>query len=292
MEQKTVIVAGATGYLGQKIVKALLAQGARVKAMVRVTSDRTALSALGVTDFVVGDMMDRGSLKTALAQSPRADALIASAAGYTRHTQGDSEATDTEGYKNLVDASKEAGIPRFVLISILESDKAVNVPHFHNKYLAEEQLKKAKQPFIALRAGAFLDQARDMVLSQVKEGIYPGLFADVSLGMVYTPDLARYAALAATTLPDTALGRSVDIGWATPASGALLAKAFTQALGKQVVAKQFVPPMMNPDMAAMMEWVRTGAYVSRNPQVQKELFGDLPTVEEAVRRYCRDRGLV
>ena len=155
--------------------------------MVRVTSDRTNLTALGVTDFVVGDMMDRGSLKAALAQSPRSDALIASAAGYTRHFQGDSEATDTEGYKNLVDACKEAGLPRFVLISILESDKAVNVPHFHHKYLVEEHLKKVKQPFIALRAGAFLDQARDMVLPQVKEGIYPELFHGVSLGMVYTP---------------------------------------------------------------------------------------------------------
>jgi hypothetical protein len=29
----------------------------------------------------------------------------------------------------------------------------------------------------------------------------------------------------------------------------------------------------------------------KHPQRQKELFGDLPTVEEAVMRYCRDRGL-
>ena len=200
MEQKIVTVAGATGYLGLKIVKALLAQGARVKALVRVTSDRTNLRALGVTDFVVGDMMDRGSLKSALAQSPKADALVASAAGYTGHSKGDSAVTDTEGYKNLVDACKGAGLPRFVLISILECDKAVTVPHFYHKYLVEEHLKKERQPFIALRAGAFLDQARDMVLPQVKEGIYPELFHGVSLGMVYTPDLARYAALAAISL--------------------------------------------------------------------------------------------
>jgi uncharacterized protein YbjT (DUF2867 family) len=291
MEQKIVTVAGATGYLGLKIVKALLAQGARVKALVRVTSDRTNLRALGVTDFVVGDMMDRGSLKSALAQSPKADALVASAAGYTGHSKGDSAVTDTEGYKNLVDACKGAGLPRFVLISILECDKAVTVPHFYHKYLVEEHLKKERQPFIALRAGAFLDQARDMVLPQVKEGIYPELFHGVSLGMVYTPDLARYAALAAISLTDTALGRSIDIGWETPASGSRLAQAFSQVLGKPIESKPIFPPMTNNDMSAMMEWVGTGAYVSRNPQTQKELFGELPTVEEAIRRYCRDRGL-
>jgi len=291
MEKKIVTVAGATGYLGLKMVKALLDQGARVKAMVRVTSDRSKLEALGVTDFVVGDMMDRGSLEAALAQSPKADALIASAAGYTGHSKGDSAETDTEGYKNLVDASRESGLPRFVLISILESDKAITVPHFHHKYLVEEYLRKEKQPFIALRAGAFLDQSRDVVLPQVKEGIYPELFHGIALGMVYTPDLARYAAFAAISLPDAALGRSVDIGWETPASGSRLAQAFSQVLGKPVEAKPVFPPMATKDMSAMMEWVGTGAYVSRNPQVQKELFGDLPTVEEAVRRYCRDRGL-
>jgi uncharacterized protein YbjT (DUF2867 family) len=306
MEEKIVAVAGATGYLGLKIVQALLTQGTRVKALVRAASDRTRLEALGVSDFAVGDMMDRASLKAALSLEPHADALVASAAGYTRHSKGDSPDTDTEGYRNLVDASKDAGLRRFVLISILECDKAVDVPHFYRKYLVEEYLKERKLPFIALRAGAFLDQARDMALPRLKEGIYPELFRGIALGMVYTPDLARYAALAATSLPDSALGRSVDIGWESPATGADLAQAFSRVLGKPVDAKPAIPPfaakvamplmgLFNEglrDMSAMMKWVGTGAYVSRDPQIQKELFGDLPTAEEAVRSYCLDRGLV
>ena len=305
MEKKVVIVAGASGSLGIRIAKALLDQGARVNAMVRATSDRTRLEAVGVTDFVVGDMMDRGTLSAAFSQRPRADALIASAAGYTRHSRGDSARTDTEGYKNLVDAGRESGLPRFVLISILESDKAVSVPHFHHKYLVEEYLKEQAQPFIALRAGAFLDQSPDMVLSKIKKGIYPEFFHEIALGMVYTPDLARYAATAAISLPEAALGRSVDIGWETPATGSRLAQAFSEVLGKPIEAKPafpvFVTKVVLPfmglfnkgfgDMSAMVKWIETGAYVSRNPQVQKELFGDLPSVEEAVRRYCRDRGL-
>ena len=33
-------------------------------------------------------------------------------------------------------------------------------------------------------------------------------------------------------------------------------------------------------------------YVSKNTQRQKELFGDLPTIEEAVARYFKDRNSI
>ncbi len=63
MDSKKVVVAGATGALGTKISAALLAQGAEVTAMVRASSNRSKLEELGVKNFVVGDMMDRDSIK-------------------------------------------------------------------------------------------------------------------------------------------------------------------------------------------------------------------------------------
>ena len=46
------------------------------------------------------------------------------------------------------------------------------------------------------------------------------------------------------------------------------------------------------DIVEMVKWLNTGAYVNGNTQKQKELFGDLPTVEEAVKRYCKDKELI
>ena len=97
----------------------------------------------------------------------------------------------------------------------------------------------------------------------------------------------------------------MDIGWESPAGGASLAEAFSRVLGKPVEARPAFPPLFAKvvmpimgifdeglrDMSAMMKWVGTGVYISHNPRIQKELFGELPTIEEAVRRYCRDRGL-
>jgi uncharacterized protein YbjT (DUF2867 family) len=306
MNQKLVIVVGATGALGLKIVKALMEKDVHVRALVRATSNRTALYNLGVTDFVIGDMMDPGSLANAFSSGSKSDAIIASAAGYTRHTKGDNPKIDTEGYRNLVDAVKAVGIPRFVLVSILECDKAKQVSHFYHKYLVEEYLREKGQPFIALRAGAFLDQARDFVLPRVQKGVFPVFVPNAAYGMIYTPDLARYVALAATSLPEREINTSVDVGWDEPATGTNVALAFSKVLGKTIVARpafpSFIVNVILPlaglfvggvkDMHTMVKWMGSGAYTSKNTQRQKELFGDLPTIEEAVRRYCKDRKLI
>jgi uncharacterized protein YbjT (DUF2867 family) len=306
MSQKVVTVVGGAGYLGLKIVNALIDRDVHVRALARTTSNRSELGRLGVTDFVPGDMMDPGSLAKALSADPRSDAIIASAAGYTRHTRGDNPKTDTQGYRNLVDATKAAGIPRFVLISILECDKAPSVPHFYHKHLVEKYLQEKAQPFIALRAGAFLDQAGDFVKARIQKGVFPVFVPGVSYGMIYTPDLAQYAALAATNIPEDQLNITVDVGWDQPATGTLVAGAFSKVLGKTIVAKpafpSFITNVMLPcvgvfvhgvkDMHEMMKWMKTGVYTSKNTQRQKELFGDLPTIEEAVKRYFKDRGLV
>ena len=308
MAVRIVTVVGASGTLGSEIVRALLKKGARVRAMVRATSDRTKLESLGVTEFVVADLMDVTSLQRALTAEPRAEAVVASAAGFTAHsarTKGDHSRTDTEGYRNLVDAAKNAGVPRVILISILACDKAPDVPHFSQKLVTEKYLAEKRQPYLALRAGAFLDRAHDVVAQRVRKGVFPDIVPGVALDMIYSPDLARYAADAALDLPASALNQSVDVRCNVPATGPMVAAAFSRVLGRQVVAKPVIPPVfvaMLPLMAwfvprlrdqiKVLAWIRKGGYVSHESQKQKDLFGDLPTIEDSVARYCRDKDLI
>jgi uncharacterized protein YbjT (DUF2867 family) len=299
---------GASGTLGYEIVRALLAKGARVRAMVRATSNRTKLKSLGVTEFLVADLMDVTSLQRALTLEPRAEAVIASAAGFTAHsrrTKGNDLRTDIEGYRNLVDVAKDAGVPRVILISILECDKAPDLPHFSQKLVTEKYLAEKRQPYLALRAGAFLDRAQDVVADKVREGVFPDIVPGVALDMIYSPDLARYAAEAALELPSSTLNQSVDIRCEVPATGPMVAAAFTRVLGRPIVAKPVFPPIfvaMLPmvawfvprlrDQVAVLAWIRKGGYVSREGEKQKELFGEVPTIEDSVARYCRDKGLL
>jgi hypothetical protein len=261
--------------------------------MVRATSDRTKLEAIGVTEFVVADLRDASSLQRAMTAEPRAEAVIASAAGFSAHsarTKGDNSRADTEGYRDLVDAVKSAGVPRFILISILECDK----------YLTEQ-----RQPYLALRGGAFLDRAQDVVAPKVRKGVFPDIVPGVALDMIYSPDLARYAAEAALDLPASALNQSVDVCCDVPATGPMVAAAFTRALGRPVVAKPVFPSIVVamlplvawfvPSLRAqakVLAWIRRGGYISHAKQKQKDLFGELPTIEDSVARYCRDKGLI
>lgn len=309
MEARIVTVVGASGSLGTEIVRALLEKGARVRAMVRATSDRSRLEALGVTDFVVADLMDPAALRRAMAAEPRAVAVIASAAGFSAHsarTGGDNSRTDTEGYRHLVDAARSAEVPRVVLISILECDKAPGVPHFSQKYATERYLAEQGQPYLALRAAAFLDRARDVVAAKVRKGVFPDIVPGVALDMIYSPDLARYAAVAALELPDADLDQSVDVCCAVPATGPMVAAAFTRALGRPVVARpafpallvallpllaRFLPPLLR-EQVPVLAWLRKGGYVSQGREKQRDLFGEPPTIEDSVARYCRDKGLL
>lgn len=308
MEARIVAVVGASGSLGTEIVKALVQRGVRVRALVRATSSRAKLEALGVTDFQTADLMDPASLQRALSAEPRVAAVIASAAGFTAHsrrTRGDNSKTDTEGYRNLVDATKNAGVPRFVLISILECDKAVGVPHFYQKYVTEQYLAEKRQPYLSLRAGAFLDRSHDIVPTKVREGTFPDILPGVAMGMIYTPDLAEFAAQAALDVPASSLSQSVDICCDVPVTGEMVAAAFTRVLGRPVIAKAVFPRIVFTllplvawlapslrDNLAVLRWLRKGGYVSRNTQKQKDLFGRMPTIGESVAQYCRDKQLL
>jgi hypothetical protein len=85
----------------------------------------------------------------------------------------------------------------------------------------------------------------------------------------------------------------------------MVAAAFTRALGRPVVAKPVFPSIVVamlpliawfvPSLRAqakVLAWIRRGGYISHAKQKQKDLFGELPTIEDSVARYCRDKGLI
>ena len=130
----------------------------RVRALVRPGSDATRVEQAGA-EIARGDMMDLPSLQQAM---DGADAVISTAAGYTRHSKGDTDEIDTIGNHNLAAAASNAGVRRFVLTSILTCDQTPHVPHFWHKKVAEDRLEQHGVPFVSLRPGAFLDMITRM----------------------------------------------------------------------------------------------------------------------------------
>jgi uncharacterized protein YbjT (DUF2867 family) len=202
-----VVVVGGTGMLGGQVVTALLSRGKRVRALVRPVSDAARLERAGV-EIARGDMMDPASLLRAM---DGADAVVTTAAGYTRHSKGDTAEIDRTGNSNLADAASRAGVRRFVLTSILTCDQTPQVPHFWHKKLAEDRLEVLGVPFVSLRPGAFLDQITRMGDPFAKRRLMSFGSPTMPLTYVLTSDVAGYLA-DAVDAPGVD-GQRIDIGW-------------------------------------------------------------------------------
>jgi len=110
-----VLVTGGTGLLGSHIVECLVAQGYQVRALARKTSDIGHLRSTGV-EIIFGDIEDRNSLPPAL----KGVSIVFHAAARVTPGWGSwqqFEATIVKGTENLLRASANAGVSRFLQVS-------------------------------------------------------------------------------------------------------------------------------------------------------------------------------
>ena len=148
-------VTGGTGFLGINLIDALLAQGWRVTALHRPTSDLAQLSRRKVT-LVPGDISVASTLASAIPQKPDAVFHVAASLNQWSHHNELQHITNVEGTANVVRAALEAGAKRFIHTSsisvyglqpgrITESAEKLGriswINYQRTKYLAEEQVR-------------------------------------------------------------------------------------------------------------------------------------------------------
>ena len=299
LNERPVLLVGATGDLGGRTLTALRARGKTVRALVRPGSDVSQLPTQGV-EVVRGDMLDPASLVPAMTG---VSAVISSAIGYSHRRRGDSLKTDFDGNHNLVDAAKQTGVPRFVFLSILACDQAPNVPHFWAKKVTEDYLQQQGVPFVAIRPGAFLGAPRGRFREWMLAGLQKGQVMTMTKGEVrityISPDeVARALALAVDD--PRALGQRIDLGSDRPLSGPEMAELYGRLLNRAMKTRVFGGGVLRfvalfnrrmRDMVSMTEFFQTGRYVA-DTRRQAELFGPVPKVEDAARQMLADLGLL
>lgn len=104
------LVTGATGKVGSRLVNRLARRGDHVRALVR---DPARLDAKQV-EPVVGDLLDPGSLAAAVRG---VDAVVHCAAFFRGATDAQAHATNDQGTRHLAAAARVAGVKRFVFTS-------------------------------------------------------------------------------------------------------------------------------------------------------------------------------
>lgn len=105
-----ILVTGATGKVGSRLVKRLVRRGDQVRALVR---DPSKLDAAGV-EAVRGDLLDPPSLAAAVRG---VDAVVHCAAFFRGATEEQTHATNDQGTRHLAEAARASGVKRFVFTS-------------------------------------------------------------------------------------------------------------------------------------------------------------------------------
>ena len=200
----TVLVTGATGFIGHRLVPALIDDGHQVRAMTRHPDDYD-----GPGDPVGADVMDADSLTGALDGVDVAVYLVHSL------DDPDFERKDAEAARNFSAAAAHAGVRQIIYMGGLGADDGELSAHLRSRREVEELLGGDGVPVTVLRAAIVVGHGSiswEMTRQLVKN--LPAMVVPKWVGTKTQPigidDVIRY--LAGVVDNDDAIGRVFEIG--------------------------------------------------------------------------------
>jgi uncharacterized protein YbjT (DUF2867 family) len=148
-----VLVTGATGFIGSRLIPVLIAQGLTVRALTR-NADR--YSAPPGVEVARGDVLDRASLSAALQEVDAAYYFVHSMSTDTRGTGLSFAERDRLGAQNFVDAAGEQGVKRIIYLGGLGDDSDTLSKHLLSRREVGEVLGTGNSALTTLRAALII----------------------------------------------------------------------------------------------------------------------------------------
>lgn len=171
MNNKRVLVAGATGYLGQNMVRELKKRGYWVRVLVRKEKQKDLFS--DVDDVFVGKITEAESLKGIT----RDIDWVFSSIGITRQKDGVRYMdVDYQGNSNLLKEAIKDKVQLFQYISAINGEKLRHVKIFEAKEKFVDELKSSGLNYCVLRPNGFFSDMCDFLQMAKKGRVY--LFGD------------------------------------------------------------------------------------------------------------------
>ena len=275
-----VLVTGATGFTGRRVVAALLAAGHRVTAFVRPTSDRAVAAALGVP-LATGDLVDGETLRRALEGE---DALVNVASLGFGHAPG------------IVAAARDAGIARSVFFSSASVHTALPTATKPVRLEAERVVLEGEIGATVLRPtmiyGAPGDRNLERLVRAVRRWPIVPIPGD-GRGLQQPVHVEDVAAAAVKALPRANLaGLAFDVPGPAPLTFEDLVRTVARVLGKRRWFPH-VPRGLARLVASKEQVSRLAEDKSCDPRPAGEAFGHAPRpFEQGIREEAAALGLL
>ncbi|QQS30153.1 MAG: NmrA/HSCARG family protein [Sphingobacteriales bacterium] len=280
LQDKIILVTGATGKQGGAAVRHLLTSGVKVRALTRKPDSprAEALRKQGV-EVIKGNLNDMNSLE----QAVKGVYGIFAVTNFWEFGTGKKEILQN---KNLTDLAKKHGVQHYVFASIARCDDNPNLAHFMTKYECEKYIASSGLPYTFLRAVYFMDN-----LNPSDQGaafhweILPSTLGDkTTLQMISTEDIGWFAANA-FLYPEQYLNKTIDIAGDEVTYSQLYAayKKVFNAEPKRSAFWKFIMMIMMPEVKKMFIWYRNPVFKADIKQL-RTMYPGLKTIEDYFRQ--------
>ena len=231
LDLETVLVAGATGYIGGRLVPELLARGYRVRVMVRSEAERAA-ERWAACEVVVADALESASLEVAMEGVHTVFYLIHSMVMGRRSF----EEADRLAAVSVREAAERCGVERIIYLGGLGRVDERLSRHLASRMAVAEALAAGSVPVTFLRAAVILGSgsASYEMLNHLVRRLpvlpVPG-WAKTRCQPIGLRDVIKVL-VGVLELPETA-GRTFDVGGPDVLSYEALLKTHAAVLGRR-----------------------------------------------------------
>ncbi|MDX1996540.1 MAG: SDR family oxidoreductase [Thermoanaerobaculia bacterium] len=270
--EKLVLVTGATGYVGGRLLPLLVAEGWRVRCLARQPQRLVSRVPAGV-EVVAGDVLDAESLTSALAGVAAAYYLI-----HSMGATGDFEAQDRLAADHFAAAARAAGVQRIVYLGGLGEDAAELSAHLRSRHEVGERLRAHGVQVVELRASIIIGSGSlsfEMIRALVERlpvMVMPR-WVRVTAQPIAIRDVLEYLC-AALTVETGDRGLMVEIGGPDQVSYGELMQEYARQRG---LRRWMIPvPLLTPRLSSLWLGLVTPLYA----RVGRKLIDSLrhPTV--------------
>ncbi|NPV56543.1 MAG: NAD(P)H-binding protein [Anaerolineae bacterium] len=169
-----ILVTGATGFVGSRLVRRLVEQGEAVRLLIRPTAQSPNLPRSTPVEVAVSVLQDEKAVRSAM---KGVHSIIHLASAEHGGSRADLDGVDIAGTQALVDAAQQAGVEWFFFLSHLGVDRYSAFPVMKAKAIAEGFIQRGSVPYTILRSGVIFGPGDHFTESFAKTlRISPGFF--------------------------------------------------------------------------------------------------------------------
>ena len=188
---RRVVVAGATGYLGRHVVRALHRDGWRVRALVRDPA-RLGAARASCDEVFVGHATRRDTL-AGLCHG--AEAVFSSIGVRHVHRRPTYEEVDFGANRDLVALAEAAGVRRFVFVSILDGAEMRRIsPLVDARERVVDRLRRSPMRAVVLRPTGFFNDMGEILSMAARGRVWLIGSGETRINPIHGADLADVAA--------------------------------------------------------------------------------------------------